>query len=201
MKKLLLSSIFTYGIISCFSCYAYKNTFTSPDLDFFNLHGQVKELTLYYTGCEESGERSPFAGLFAPGSYKFNEAGEWTNPQVYRVERNDNGQIVKFITNEEPEDRINSESFTWEGKHLKEFSKYANEAIFFYTGDDITKAQINHYYTQFEMEDIITLSDFKYDNQGNWISCKWDETITYEDNVVPPLHYSGEINRYIIYRK
>ena len=192
------------------SCGANGDEFSSPDLDFFNVHGPVKELKISYDGVENG----LFGGWCNPGVYKFDKNGCWINPsefsvgsfeKVYKVERNDKGQIVKFILSEnknEVDDWHFWETFEWENNYLSEFSHYPEEGHFHYLDGKISLIELGHGYTQYPMEDIIRFSDFEYDEQGNWVSCTWRETVTYDtdgDPAIPPTYSSGKMKRKILY--
>ena len=202
-----------FGILVSFlvcSCGAKGDVFSSPDLDFFNVHGPVKELRISYTGVEDG----LFGGWCNPGVYKFDKNGRWTNPlevsvgsfeKVYKVERNDKGQIVKFILSEnknEVDDWHFWETFEWKNNCLSEFSYYPQEGHFHYLDGNISLIELGHAYTQYSMEDIIRFSDFEFDEQGNWISCTWRETVTYDtdgDPGIPPTYNNGMMKREILY--
>ena len=203
MKRFLISSTAAFSILSCS---AQNNDFTSPDLDLFNVHGPVKELTISYQDLDDDDDL--FEGLYQPGIYKFDSQGKWTNPQAYKIERNDRGQIVKFVLSDEEEyadDWHFWEEFEWKNNYLSHHSLYPNEVSIHYLDNNISLIEVTHGYTQYPMEDIIRLSDFEYDERGNWISCNWRQTISYDTSDYPsvpaisPIYSSGTIKRKITY--
>lgn len=118
--------------------------FSSPDLDFFYLHGPEKELRISYTRVEGG----LFGGWFNPGVYKFDKNGRWTNPldfsvdsfyKVYKIERNDKGQIIKIILSEneeEVDEGLLGERIEWGNSCLSERS-YNSQDIHFHYHDDV----------------------------------------------------------------
>ena len=191
-----------------------NNDFSSPDLDFFNLHGHVKQLTISYTGLEDG--ESLFDGWYNPGTYCFDQKGlwinpgvfeykdgKWVNPGIYKLERNEKGQIIKFyFTKEGLEDWHFCENFSWMANTLDFFSLYSTAGTIGYSDNLIANIELDHSYTQYPMEDKITFSNWKFDEQGNWISCEWSQTISYnteDEDPIPPVKNSGLIIRKIIY--
>lgn len=198
------------------SCAKKNNSSSSPDLDFFNLHGPVKELSISVTGDNTC---SLFEGWCNAGVYEFDKKGNWINPGlykrdlnghdinegVYRVERNDNGQIIKFIFTEEGlKDWHDCEEFNWEGDYLTKFHLYGYEGSLHYRNNVISLVELEHYYTQFPMLDIIRLSNFEFDDNGNWISCDWQQSVAYDTSdsnyeAIPFTNNSGKMLRQIYY--
>lgn len=213
MKKLIsLTLLLTLPLIGCSS--KENNDFSSPDLDFFNLQGHVKQVSLSYTGLEEG--ESLFDGWSNPGTYYFDQNGLWTNPGVYefndgkwvnpgiyKLDRNDKGQISKFyFTKEGLEDWHFCEDFNWSDNDLIFFSLYGTEGTISYKNNLVSTIQLEHAYSQYPMEDEIKFSNWKFDEQGNWISCEWTQTISYDaedEDPIPPVKNSGLIIREIIY--
>lgn len=204
MKKPLILFVVTCAVISA---NAQNNDFTSPDLDFFNIHGPVKELIISYTGLDDENRYGgPIDAWSEPGLYKFDTRGKWTNPNVYKVERNNKGQIVKLIFSEEGlEDWHYCREFEWKGNQLFSFSQYALDGEFHYLDNVISSIELFHGYTIDIIEDNIKFSGFVYDDKGNWISCKWNQKISHlidEDTLdpdEPPTYKSGTMIREITY--
>lgn len=199
MKRILISFV---TILFLISCDAQNNDFTSPDLYLFNIHGPVKELTFSGFVYENS------EGVYQPGVYKFDSQGKWTNPPTNKIERNDNGQIIKIIHTAEEEyadDWHFWEQFEWKNNYLSNHHLYPTEVNLHYLDNTVSLIEIIHCYTQYPIEDIIRLSNFEYDDRGNWTSCVWHQTCSYDTSEdpsvtpIPPIYNSGTIKRKITY--
>lgn len=174
---------------------AKRLSFTSPDLDFFTLHGPVKSVTVsnrskgdfsasyYLLGYSPDWEK--------PATYTFDENGEWTNYPRYRIrsiKRNGKGQIISL---HEPVDLDEVDPtvrrYTWDGHQLAkvsyDWSRYEGweGASFKYSNGVVTEEKGIYSNTADEVNYKITFSDFQTDDYGNWISCSWTRSDTYPD--------------------
>ena len=154
----------------------YRN-FTSPDLSFFNVHGRVKSI--------EYGKDDDTFPLTAHNDHNiiFDKEGKCNNlVKVFygkhnaKVVRNNEGQVVSMTETPEITDQtIGKESFTWNNNHLvkEEYEgwEWGGEITYSYSDGHIS--YINYSYTgDFQEEKTsISLTDFKFDEYGNWISC------------------------------
>ena len=160
-----------------------KLKFTSPDLNFFNLHGPVKSMTVSYVGFD--GKKYPWLGVWGwKGLYEFNEDGEWLNPKevssnFVKITRNDKNQITNIQL---PPNSITGGSseitYNWSNNRPESFVYYTYEGYagnFVYQDDLISGIQNsphNPYEMDYEITEKTILTDFQYDEMGNWISCK-----------------------------
>lgn len=177
--------------------------FTSPDLDLFNLHGPVKEVAVSYTGLRD-GEISLFEHPDDSKVYRFTEAGEWRH-NFYQVKRNSNGYITKIYTdrdayNNPDENHWFVGEFRWKGNTLKGFGLYPVETEFSYKDGKLSEIDTGWVQSMI-MSDKIKFSDFKYDENGNWISCNWKEKVIIDanDSIPETKTYSGTMRRRIEY--
>lgn len=176
--------------------------FTSPDLSFFNVKGHVKNMlwdnTPSYEFCA-----TPWQVFWGwGGTYEFNEDGEWTNAKNFRmspytsiqsVTRNLENQIGKVYY---PGDFGYDEdiAYKWENNILKSFQAPQSRGEFSYENNVITKIEYQYSNTEFMVPGNIVMSDFEFDEMGNWVSCKYVKT-TKENS----KRMSGEIIRKIEY--
>lgn len=177
--------------------------FTSPDLDIFNLHGPVKELVVSYTG--QRNEETTLSQILDNNTvYRFTEGGDWKH-DFYQVQRNNNGYITEFYPDRDtyynPEDNhwfIGQ--FRWNGSNLRNYEAYPLEMEFSYYDGKISEINVGWIQSMI-MSDIIKLSNFQYDEYGNWISCNWKEKVIAEfyDSASEIKTYSGTLKRRIEY--
>lgn len=166
-----------------------RRNFTTPDLAFNDLHGEVKR-------CE----------IDPNHFYSYDENGNWTNEPEWadwvkenypekakkdRVVRDDKGRIVKIFNN--PESDYEYDSYNWEdGKLAVGKGDKFNELGFcifseFEGFDGKDPARLTVYY------------DYIIDGMGNWIERKF-RTKTFDPNFPEDIHiYNGSENRKITY--
>lgn len=158
--------------------------FTTPDLSFFNLKGHVKTMqwdnTPNYEFCS-----TPWQNFWGwSGNYEFNESGEWVNAKKIRmspyasivnVNRNLENQINKiFYPGEFGYDE--DLNYKWEGNTLESFNAPGSRGEFNYENNLITKIEYQYSNTDFMVPANIVISDFQFDEVGNWVSCKFVKT-------------------------
>lgn len=194
-----------------------KLVFKSPDLDFFNLHGKVKSMVISYVGFD--GKKYPWLGVWGwKGNYEFNEEGQWINPQdvstnFKKIVRNEDNQICKI---ELQYDTMLGDymeiSYNWNDNRPVSYKYYSHEGYegsFNYqeenNGDNIVLEGIksnphNPYDMDYEISESTQLSEFEFDDKGNWINCKciyrYNEYIGGNAN---SGNKSGTMTREIIY--
>lgn len=160
-----------------------KIEFNSPDLDFFNLHGPVKSMTISYVGFD--GKKYPWLGVWGwKGEYYFDENGLWINPKevlpnILKILRNDSNQINKIELPYNPLFGNNTIiSYTWKGNFPESFVFYDYDGFnggFIYHERVIAGIENfphNPYETNYEITEKTILEDFKFDDIGNWVTCK-----------------------------
>lgn len=175
--------------------------FTTPDLSFFNVKGHVKTMiwdnTPGNTFC-----RTPWQTFWGwKATYEFNESGEWTNAKNLRMDpytsiqgisRNLENQINKIVY---PSDFGEEEIvYKWENNVLKTFSSAGSKGEFLYQDSILNSIDYEYSNTEFDVPAKIVLSDFQFDNIGNWISCNF--VITTKET---KRKITGEIIRKIEY--
>lgn len=180
---------------------SYLN-FSSPDLSFFNVKGHVKTIqwsnTPNYEFCT-----NPWQNFWGwGGNYEFNDAGEWLNPKGIRmnpyasilsINRNLENQICKIFY---PgvygyDEDIN---YKWENNILKSFSAPGSRGEFMYENDLLTKIEYQFSNTEYMIPANIVISDFQFDEVGNWVKCNFVRTVKNEN-----IRVTGEITRKIEY--
>ena len=158
-----------------------RNSFTSPDLDFFNLHGPVKEMTVSMSSSkDEYGyETSPYGSFWLwNGKYLFNEEGEWINYKTFdvlNIKRNSEGYIVDLFFPPLYDDgsKYDKSNYTWKSNLLSKVSDPWDWANFSYS--DGVPSTFNYTICPGEGHGYwnINFTDYQYDDLGNWISCSW----------------------------
>ncbi|MCH5233662.1 MAG: zinc ribbon domain-containing protein [Muribaculaceae bacterium] len=176
-----------------------KKSFTSPDLDFFNLHGKVKK---YSCNVGVGGD------YLLNGVIQFNKNGYWDNytsvnvngipiisisrnhlNQIIKIERqyteNDEGDIIEYEWNRNQLSKVNgvgiiSGHFSYNNNVISSF--IFNE-LEYYNGEIIDYSNDIQYY------------NFKFDEKENWIYCTWK----FSSNSLLHPDKNGEIIRVIEY--
>lgn len=161
-----------------------EKAFTSPDLDFFNLHGTVKSVTIKVTA---RGYWPTSQYGYKAGTYDFDTKGNWVNYQqndVTRLKRNNEGQIIAVILKNKQDDSLEAYDYRWKNNVILDYksyntnySEYGNEPTdsgsFEYShGVLIREKGLCMYYFNYFVDYKTTFSHFVYDAYGNWISCK-----------------------------
>ena len=176
--------------------------FSTPDLSFLNVKGHVKTIqwsnTPNYEFCS-----TPWQNFWGwGGNYEFNEAGEWINFKKFRMSpyasivslnRNLEEQINKIFY---PGDYGYDEdiNYSWEDNVLKSFSALGSRGEFIYENDLLTKIEYQFSNTEFMVSANIVISDFQFDEIGNWVACKFVKTVKERNKRI-----SGDIIRKIEY--
>lgn len=184
------------------SCFAQENNFTSPDLDFFNLHGQVKEMMI-------KTNQFCFQDWGMDGKYKFDLSGRWINPTEVIpnciLERDKEGRIIKILYPKNDTGYRKFIDYNWDGRQLKDFfSTSHSDGSFFYTNNILSGEIYVWYYTDEIEKYKVTASNFKFDKNGNWISCELNTEVSAfnydgEEYVVVAQPADGKMTRQIIY--
>lgn len=185
-------------------------SFTSPDLEMFNLHGHVQSVT--YTS--EMFFPSFYGGL--KSSINFDTEGRCTNIKDLfqksvgengnvQVSRNEKNQIIEL--NLPNLDYPFEYKFGWSDGHLiscenSVWESYSDMKIF-YENDVPESVSEKGGVEGMEFESNATYSNFVYDEMGNWISCdykfttkSWDFDSPYD---VETQHFNETIKRKITY--
>lgn len=178
-----------------------RKAFTSPDLDFFGLHGPVKKMVVMYPG------RNDWENLFGGwwlwrGSYKFDEDGSWVNVKeigdLQKVKRDEENKITKFIVPPYYDDLdFDVISYSWDKNRLKRVSDRFNDGTFYYNDGLLSKFNYNVSPGEGRGYWNLTFSDFEFDDNDNWISCKWKGS--YHDDYGDKDSSNGTIIRKIEY--
>lgn len=175
--------------------------FVTPDLSFFNIRGHVKTM-IWDNTPRNSFCYTPWQTFWGwDATYEFNEKGEWTNAKNMRmspyetildIRRNLENQISKIIyPGEYGEDEI---VYTWENNILKRFYSTGTKGEYLYQDTILSSIDYKYSNTEFDIPAKIVLSDFKFDNIGNWISCNFVTTTKETKRKI-----IGEITRKIEY--
>lgn len=158
-----------------------RKSFSSPDLDFFNLHGTVKS---YTSNMGVGGD------YLLSGKIEFNKDGYWINytsvkingSPIISLERNSQNQIIKLERVYTENDEGDILLYNWNGNQLSEVNGIITNGHFSYNNNIISAfTYMDSQYYEGEIIDYmnnIQYSDFKYDEMGNWISCFWKYTST-----------------------
>lgn len=167
------------------------NALTSPDLAFFNLHGNVE--SVIYT-CEYS---IPML-TDDPSPIKFDREGNCINikealylPEVAKeidLTRNEKGEVVKAVfKNPYPSaDSPGNYEFSWNNGQLFRITyeawEYNEEYSISYDNGLVSNMIFSYHSDGDNGETVINLSNFKFDDKGNWIECTGAFTSTTWDN-------------------
>lgn len=169
------------------------DSFTSPDLDLFNLHGPVKEMTISYDSSSGSPESCFYAWSWE-GNYKFDESGAWTNyKQIFEggVKRNNNGQIVElYYSPDNPDFGSPFVYYQWKNNHVIKFEagtptgNYSSQdgTLTYDANGNISGENMDMANPFWEGKSKLKLQGFKFDQFGNWISCSWTKTVIGEES-------------------
>ena len=178
-----------------------RRNFSSPDLDFFNLHGAVKEMTVRYPGQDDW--NSSLGGWWLwKGTYKFSEDGTWTNfksiSDLRKIKRDSKNRITKIIIPPYYDDLdFDVISYSWDGNRLKSVSDRFNDGTLHFKDGDIISFNYSVSPGEGKGYWIMQFNDFEYDDNGNWISCKWHGD--YHDDYGDRASDDGKILRTITY--
>lgn len=163
-----------------------RNSFTSPDLDFFNLHGPVKSMKVSYTGKDNYGYNlSPYGWfLLWEGNYDFNEEGEWTNYKKFdflKIVRNSNNQIINIYEPPLYDDGTPYDitKYFWDGNHPNRCDGPFDEAKYSYENNVFSKVSFTVSPGDGTGYWNISFTDYQFDDLGNWISCSWSGNYHY----------------------
>ena len=196
-----------------------RKSFTSPDLDFFNLHGPVKSMTVSVS------PKNSFSSIYLWGymagwdssqTYTFDEEGVWSNYNKFRIakiKRNDQGQIISLHEALHPDDEEvdpTVRKYFWNGNKLSraryDWSTYTGweNAQFSYKNDLIVEEKGVYSNTSDDVKYVISFKDFQTDGFGNWTNCSWTLSKTapdYENNPErdKTTYSSGNLIRKITY--
>lgn len=186
-----------------------EKAFTSPDLDFFNLHGPVKSVSIKATKMIDPVSQYGYKD----GTYTFDAKGNWLNYKkhyVTELKRNNAGQIIAVIMEDDEYDYLSACDYTWEDNEITDYefyntnySDYGDEPLYSGTYEYSNGVLTNEegWYTARETVPYeITFSNFVFDNYGNWTSCVFHCTMPdpYTDQG-GTLNSSGTIKRTIKY--
>ena len=166
-----------------------KLVFTSPDLDFFNLKGPVRSMVISYVGFD--GKKYPWLGVWGwRGNYEFNEDGEWVNPEEVstnfkKIVRDSENRITKIQLSYNTMIGDYAEiSYNWKDNLPQSYKYYTHEGyegnfiIEDYENDGelvisgIQNLPHNPYDMDYEISEKTILSEFEFDDRGNWVNCK-----------------------------
>ena len=182
-----------------------RNSFTSPDLDFFNLHGPVKEMTVSISSSkDEYGyETQPYGGFWlGDGKYLFNEEGEWINykaSNILNIKRNSDGYIVDIFLPPLYDDgsKYDKSNYVWKSNLLSKVTDPWDWGNFSFI--DGVLSSFNYTICPGEGHGYwdINFTDYQFDNLGNWISCTW--TGKYHDDYGDTGKAKGKVKRVLKY--
>lgn len=155
--------------------------YTTPDLIFFNLHAPVKNMTIAYSDSTAN----IFDNLWGwAGTYNFDKDGNLINHgnigldashPLKDLERTGEGEIGRLFFSSTDDWDGEADYFWEEGRPASAQSHFGSyQALFAYHPDGILE-QMSYRYGNTEGDNgaDILLTDYEFDEAGNWISCKW----------------------------